>query len=195
MTKQNPQPNSAWARMRISAWEVGYACILAATLCLPLPAWSQRCGAACGGPESMLGLSEQSLIAQYPELQHNKRWKSGPRNSQGRWLLADVTLGAQKFDATLYVRAGKVVRVEYVSTADEQACRKRIVLAQCKDILEQQYGQSTASGTYALGGQSTQSLSFVGPGVAVALHVSESTDACTTRVSYQQNEERDASNL
>ena len=160
-----------------------------------VPAFAQRCGTGCGNPEAMLGLKEQTLIALYPDLRRPSKPIQGPGGTKGRWQITDIALGSQIYDGVVYFSGVTVTRVEFISTASEQDCRTRAVFSQTKDQLTQRYGESQASGTYEVGGKASYSVAFATDTADVLLHVIESQESCTTRVTFKQHEGRDATNL
>lgn len=168
---------------------------LFASLSISTSSLAQRCGSGCSNPEAILGLSERTLVDLYPELKRNSKPIQGPRGGKGRWIIPDVSLGSQIFDGIVYIEASKVVRVEFVSTASQSACRSRAVFTETRDQLEQRYGKSPVTGTYEYGGKSSASVAFASPTVDVALLVIDSLESCSTRVVFKQHEERDASQL
>lgn len=165
------------------------------TLVVSVSALAQRCGPGCGNPEAMLGMKEQTLIALYPDLRKVGKPIQGPGGTKGRWQITDVALGSQIFDGVVYLSGTTVTRVEFISTADEQECRTLAVFSQTKDQLTQRYGESQASGTYEVGGKASYSVAFASETVDVSMHVIESQDSCTTRVTFKQHEDRDGTNL
>lgn len=169
--------------------------LIVALMVVATPALAQRCGSGCGNAEALLGLSERALVAMYPELRRSKSVVSGPGNLRGRWSLADVTLGSQSFDAVIYVESGLVGRVEFVSTAGQSACRNRAVFSSTKEELVARYGESQAAATYDVNGHAMQTLSFSSETTDVMLHVTETQDACDTRVVFKPHVEKDASSL
>lgn len=171
------------------------ALVAIATLVASVSSFAQRCGSGCGNPEALLGLSERTLIALYPDLRRNNPTVKGPGNMQGRWSLSDVPLGNQNFDSIIFIAEGRVARVEFISTATASECRNRSIFSNAKEQLVQRYGESQASATYEVSGRSVQTLSFADEATDATLNLTESPNTCETRVVFKPHLAKDASTL
>lgn len=156
---------------------------------------AQRCGATCASAESLLDLSEQVLVAIVPELERVVKPVQGPRNSRGKWVLPDMRFGTQPYIATYFIRAGRVSRIEYLSTAPSLECSKRIPFDLALAQLSTTYGKSQIFGLFDGDGKSTQSAAFSTQTVDVSLHFSLTPGDCSTRVIFKPREQKDASEL
>ena len=101
-------------------------CLFLLMVAYPTTVIAQRCGATCANAESLLGLSEQALMASIPELKRLPKPAKGPRNSLGKWLLPDLFFAKQPYAATYYVKTGKVIKNKLNSTAPRLQCKQRI---------------------------------------------------------------------
>lgn len=156
---------------------------------------AQRCGATCANAEALLGLSEQTLRASIPELQRAPKPVQGPRNTRGKWVLQDFHFATQPYTVTYFIGAGQVTRIELLSNAPTDQCTQRIAFQLALAELGKTYGESQVFGSFEDGGKSAQSVAFNSETVDVALHFSQSTDACTTRVIYNIRQVKNASEL
>lgn len=156
---------------------------------------SQRCGATCANPQSLLGLSEQYLVASIPELQRAQKPERGPRSSMGKWRLTDAYFAAQPYVATYFIRNRLVSRIEYLSLASKAQCMKRLPFDMAKAELRKEFGDSPVGGSFAENGRTTQTLTFSNNGIDASLHLSTSPDACSTRLIYRLAQVKDGSAL
>jgi hypothetical protein len=156
---------------------------------------AQRCGASCANPESLIGLSEQMLIASMPELRRLSKPTQGPRNSRGKWLLPDMLVATEPYDATIFMGSGRVSRIEFFSAAPRLRCAQRIPFELALKELGEKYGDSKVYGSFEDGGRSIQSAGFSTQSTDISLHFSLSSQECTTRIIYKARELKDASEL
>jgi hypothetical protein len=156
---------------------------------------AQRCGATCASPESFLGLSEQALVAYFPEIKRLPKPVPGPRNSRGKWALPEMLFAAQPFNFTFFINSGHVSRIELLSSASQLDCIQRIPFEHALAVIGTTYGESQAFGTFDQDGKSVQSVAFGNQAIDVSLQYSTSPDACATRVIYKKREVKDASEL
>ena len=156
---------------------------------------AQRCGATCANAESLLGQSEQALIASIPEMQRVAKPVLGPRNTRGKWVLPETVFATQPYAITYFIGAGKVARIELLSSASKDQCMQRVPFETALAELGKVYGASHASGTFERDGESTQSAAFNTDTVDVSLHLSMSAEDCVTRVIYKTRQVKDASEL
>lgn len=156
---------------------------------------AQRCGASCANPESLIGLSEQTLIASIPELRRLAKPIQGPRNSRGKWLLPDMFVATEPYDATIFIGSGRVSRIEFLSAAPNLRCAQRIPFELALKELGVKYGNSQVYGTFEDGGRSMQSAGFSTQSTDISLHFSLSSGGCATRIIYKTRELKDASEL
>lgn len=157
--------------------------------------FAQRCGATCANAESLLGSSEQTLVASIPELKRVPKPIQGPRNSRGKWMLPDFYFATQPYTATYFISTGQVTRIELLSTAPRLQCAQRVPFEQTLVELKNTYGESQVFGTFEAGGKSMQSVAFSTQAMDVSLHFSFSPEDCTTRVVYKTRQVKDASEL
>lgn len=156
---------------------------------------AQRCGATCSSAETMLGVSEQTLVATIPELRRLSRPVIGPRNSRGKWELPDIVFATQPYKITYFIGVGVVNRIELLSTASREQCMQKLPFDAALVELAKTYGESQVVGTSADGGQAMHSIAFNTHAVDVSLHFSSSDVACSTRIIYKTREVKDASEL
>src|SRR3989338_2811762 len=145
-------------------------CLIFSMIAYSATAIAQRCGATCANAESLLGTSEQTLIASIPELKRAPMPVRGPRNSRGKWVLPDFHFATQPFAATYFIRSGQVPRIELFSTAPRLQCTQRIPFEQALVELGKTYGESQVLGTFEEGGKSMQSVAFNTQTMNVSLH-------------------------
>ncbi len=119
----------------------------------------------------------------------------GPRNSRGKWMLPDVSFANQAFSITYFILEGRVSRVEYLSSATRYECNQRTSFQLALSELASAYGESHVAGSFDDAGRSTQSVSFNTQNMDIALHLSVSTDDCSTRVIFKMRDVKDASEL
>jgi hypothetical protein len=158
-------------------------------------AMGQRCGATCANAESLLGQSEQVLIATIPELQRIAKPVVGPRNTRGKWALPEIVFATQPYAVTYFIGAGQVARIELLSSASKDQCMQKVPFQTALAELGKVYGVSQASGAFERDGGSTQSAAFNTDTEDVSLHLSVSADDCVTRVIYKTRQVKDASEL
>lgn len=170
-------------------------CLIFSMIAYSATAIAQRCGATCANAESLLGTSEQTLIASIPELKRAPMPVRGPRNSRGKWVLPDFHFATQPFAATYFIRSGQVTRIELFSTAPRLQCTQRIPFEQALVELGKTYGESQVLGTFEEGGKSMQSVAFNTQTMNVSLHFALSPEDCATRVIYTTRDVKDASEL
>lgn len=159
------------------------------------PAEAQRCGATCANPQSLLGLTEQYLLASIPELRRVQKPVRGPRNSLGKWILLEVYFATQPFSATYFVKGGLVSRIEFVSSATKAQCDKRLPFDRTLAELRKEFGDGPVSGSFSENGRATQTVTFSNKNNEVSLHLSTSTDECSTRLIYKNVQIKDGSAL
>lgn len=164
-------------------------------LTLPILASAQRCGATCAGAEEVLGLSEQILVTTIPELKRTPKPVPGPRNSRGKWVLPYVTFASQAFAVTYFILDRRVSRIEYLSTATKLQCLKRTPFELVLSELAGAFGESHVVGSFDDGGRSMQSVSFNTQDMDIAVHLSLSSEDCSTRVIFKARDVKDASDL
>jgi len=143
----------------------------------------------------MLGVSEQALVATFPEIKRLAKPMKGPRNSRGKWGLPEVIFAAHPFDITFFISSGIVSRIELLSTASRPQCTQRIPFVQVMAELARTYGDSHAYGSFEDSGRTSQSVAFGNQVMDISLHYSSSPDDCATRVIYKTREVKDASEL
>jgi hypothetical protein len=143
----------------------------------------------------MLGMTEKELLLWYPQSKQLKKHIAGPGGSQGRWTIADVLLGGQVYDGTVYLSASKVSRVEYINAADQTSCRNGSAFERAKAFLTQRFGESQATGTIESRGIASVSLAFSDESTDASLYRSETVTACVTRIVYKPHQEKDAETL
>ncbi len=158
-------------------------------------AMGQRCGATCANAESLLGQSEQVLIATVPELQRVVKPTLGPRNARGKWMLPEMVFATQSYAVTYFIAANQVARIELVSTASKVQCMQKIPFESALDELAKTYGTTQALGKFESDGATTQSAAFNTDTVDISLHLSLTVDDCITRVVYKTRNMKDASEL
>lgn len=158
-------------------------------------AYAQRCGATCASAESLLGLSEQALVAMIPDLERAERPVLGPRNTRGKWVLRDIRFGTEQYVATYFIRSGKVMRIEYLSTADRLHCSQRLPFELAVEELKSLFGPSQVLDDFENEGTTTQSAAFNTYAVVVSVHLTLTHEECSTRVIFRPRELRDASEL
>jgi hypothetical protein len=156
---------------------------------------AQRCGATCASAESLLGLSEQALIAMIPELERSASPVPGPRKTIGKWVLTDMRFGTEPYVATYFVRGAKVRRIEYLSSATWMRCSQRIPLELAQAELRSQYGERQSSDEFESDGKTTMSAAFGSYAVVAAVYFSMTSETCTTRVVFRPRELKDATEL
>jgi len=170
-------------------------CLIFSMVAYSTMAIAQRCGATCANAESLLGTSEQALLGSIPELKRVPKPVPGPRNSRGKWSIADIVFATQPYGVTYFIGGGHVTRIELLSAASKDKCTQRIPFELALAELGKTYGESHASGTFEGGGISTQSAAFATDAVDVSLQLSVSPDDCSTRVIYKTRLVKDASEL
>lgn len=156
---------------------------------------AQRCGATCAGAESVLGLSEQALVAMIPELERSAIPVQGPRNTRGKWVLPDMRFGTEPYVATYFIRGATVRRVEYLSSAPWARCSQRIPFELAQEELRSLYGERQSSDEFESDGRTTMSAAFGTYGVLATVHFSMTSETCSTRVVFRARELKDASEL
>lgn len=170
-------------------------CLILSMVALSTTATAQRCGATCANTESLLGYSEQTLVASMPELKRLSKPVQGPRNSRGKWVFSSFIFATQRYVATYYIGMGQVVRIELLNTASGLQCTQRIPFELALHELVNGYGESQVFGSFEIGGKVMQSVAFNSEAADISLHFSMSPDTCTTRVIYKTREVKDASKL
>lgn len=156
---------------------------------------AQRCGATCSNGDAVVGLSEQALTAMLPEIERVPKPIRGPRNGLGRWVLKDLILGNEPYDATYFIRSGHVSRIEYLSTANLSRCTQRIPFDTALSELRSQYGESQVHGSFEAEGAYSQSAAFNTQTVDISLHLASSPDSCSTRVVFLKRAQKDGTDL
>ncbi len=156
---------------------------------------AQRCDTTCSKIESMLGMTEQTIVAFIPELKRLAKSIHGPGKTSGRWILEDTHFATQPFSATFFFKMGEVRRIEYVSTSPRTECAKRVTFNLVEAELERTYGESLMGGTFQDGATSIESISFSPELMDVSLLFSLSPENCFTRIIYKTREVKDASEL
>lgn len=156
---------------------------------------AQRCGAQCSKPETLIGLSEQTLIALVPDLQRIAKPVLGPGNGRGKWLMPVFYFATQPFVATIYIKSGHVNRVEYLSTATKLECSQRTPFDLALAELGLTYGDSKVAGTFESNGKAIESVAFNSQSMNVALQLSTSPEECSTRVIFKTRDIKEASEL
>lgn len=143
----------------------------------------------------MLGMTEKELLLLYPQSKPLKKHIVGPGGSQGRWAIADVVLGDQPYDGTVYFSASKVSRVEYINATNQENCRNGSAFEHAKAFLMQRFGESLATGAIESRGNTSLSLAFSDETTDANLYRSETPTACLTRIVYKLHQEKDAETL
>lgn len=160
-------------------------CLFLLMVAYPTTVSAQRCGATCANAESLLGSSEQALMASIPELKRIPKPVKGPRNSRGKWLLPDLYFAKQPYAATYYIEMGKVIQIDLLSTAPRLQCKQRTPFELALLELGKAYEKSRTFGIFEDGGKSMQSVVFNSQEVDVSVHFSLAPEDCATKVIYR----------
>lgn len=161
----------------------------------PLVVAANLCDPGCIQPESLLGMAQSDVKIQFPELEILKKRVVGPGRSVGRWRLANVTLGQQRYDEIIYTTGFRVSRIEYLSLASDADCRAGSAQEQAEAYLYHKYGDSLSVGSWVRVEVLSQSTVFSDQQVDAMLHVTKSPNSCATRIVFLPHIENDSSNL